>query len=656
MQARAAPPTRQRGGFLASEPLLLAALIILTLYFARDLLAPLAFALVLNFLLAPAVALLERWRLSRALSVVLVILIFFSGLGVTGWVVARQLVHVAELLPDYRDNIQTKLDSLHTPIGGAAGKAINSLEEMTEELSSHANATIAPPAVPEAVVPTVRRRRFQQPAPEAALPNKNATPQQPTPVQVVEPPVSVGRYLQEIFSPILRPLAACGIVMVFTVYMLMNREDLRNRLLLLAGMGRLSLMTQALRDAAERISTYLVWQFVTNVLFGLLFGIGLSLIGVPDATLWGALAAILRYIPYVGTGIAGLLPVIFAVAIFPHWRQVFEIVGLYGALEFTTANFFEPWLYGSRTGISSLALLASAIFWSLLWGWPGLVLATPLTACLIVMGRHVPQLRFLHVILGEDAELAPEAKFYERMLAMDQNEAHSIADRFLEQRPLIDFYDGVLLPALGLMEQDRHKGSFDEARGNYLLLSATELVAELSEYKREGGSAPAKNGTATVTDAESEVQQRRAPVICIPAGDPADELTAMVLAQLLEQSSHNTLLLPTESVTPEILERLGQDAGTILCISAMPPFVFTQTRTLCQRIREQLPENRILIGLWQSGQSAQIMRERFGSARPDRVVTTLAAAMAQIEEWQQGCAFPAEASVAQATAQPITVE
>jgi predicted PurR-regulated permease PerM len=652
MQARAAPPTR-RGGFLASEPLLLAALIILTLYFARDLLAPMAFALVLNFLLAPAVALLERWRLSRAVSVVLVILIFFSGLAVTGWVVARQLVHVAELLPDYRDNIQAKLDSLHTPIGGAAGKAINSLEEMTEELSTHANATIAPPAVPEAVLPAVRRRRLQQPVPEAALPNKNATPQQPMPVQVIEPPVSVASYLQEIFSPILRPLAACGIVMVFTVYMLMNREDLRNRLLLLAGMGRLSLMTQALRDAAERISTYLVWQFVTNVLFGLLFGIGLSLIGVPDATLWGALAAILRYIPYVGTGIAGLLPVIFSVAIFPHWRQVFEIVGLYGALEFTTANFFEPWLYGSRTGISSLALLASAIFWTLLWGWPGLVLATPLTACLIVLGRHVPQLRFLHVLLGEDAELAPEAKFYERMLAMDQNEAHSIADRFLSQRSLIDFYDAVLLPALGLMEQDRHRGSFDEARGNYLLLSATELVAELSEYKAEAGGAPAENATVPVTYAESEAQQKRAPVICIPAGDPADELTAMVLAQLLEQSFHNTLLLPTESVTPEILERLGQDSGTILCISAMPPFVFTQTRTLCQRIREQLPENRILIGLWQSGQSPEIMRERFGSARPDRVVTTLAAALAMIEEWQHGCAVPAEASAAQ---QAITAE
>jgi len=207
MQARPAPPTRQRGGFLASEPLLLVALVILTLYFARDLVAPMAFALVLNFLLSPAVALLERWRLSRAVSVVLVILVFFSALVATGWVVARQLVHVAELLPDYRENIQTKLDSLHTPLGGAAGRTISALEEMTEQLSSHTNTTLAPPE-PNTALPTVRPRRSREPAaPQAGLPDKNATPQQPTPVQVVEPPVSVGRYLQDIFSPILRPLA-----------------------------------------------------------------------------------------------------------------------------------------------------------------------------------------------------------------------------------------------------------------------------------------------------------------------------------------------------------------------------------------------------------------------------------------------------------------
>src|ERR1700755_537171 len=200
MQERPAPPTRQIGGFLAREPLLLVGLVILTLYFARDLLAPMAFALVLNFLLSPAVALLERWRLSRSVAVVLVILIFFSGLGVTGWVVARQLVHVAELLPDYRENIQNKLDSLHTPIGGAAGKAISSLEEMTEQLSSHTDATIAP-VEPEGppVLPSVRRRRYRQPAPStgspAGLPDKHATTPQATPVQVVETPVSVGRSL-----------------------------------------------------------------------------------------------------------------------------------------------------------------------------------------------------------------------------------------------------------------------------------------------------------------------------------------------------------------------------------------------------------------------------------------------------------------------------
>lgn len=649
MQSKPTLPGRQRGGFLTSEPLLLVGLIVLTLYFARDLLAPLAFALVLNFLLSPAVAVLERWRLSRAIAVVIVILVFFSGLGVTGWVVTRQIVHVAELLPDYRENIQTKLDSLHTPVGGSVGKAMIALDEMTRQLSSRNSTTIAPPS-PESTESAAHRRRMRPVTPEITVPEKAATPQQPMPVQVVPAPVSVGKYLQEIFAPILRPLAACGIVMIFTIYMLMNREDLRNRLLLLAGMGRLSLMTQALRDAAERISTYLIWQFITNVLFGLLFGIGLSLIGVPDATLWGALAAILRYIPYVGTAVAGLLPVIFSVAIFPHWRQVFEIIALYSALEIATANFFEPWLYGSRTGISALALLASAIFWSLLWGWAGLVLATPLTVCLIVLGRHIPQLRFLHVLLGEDAELAPEAKFYERLLAMDQNEAHSIADRFLARRPLIDFYDAVLLPALGLVEQDRHRGAFDETRGNYLLLSATELIAELSEFRSEVNC---PDGEPAMS--ESEQEQRRAPIICIPAGDQADEMTAMVLAQLLEQRCHNTLLLPTESVTPEILERLGQDPRTILCISALPPFVFTQARTLCQRIREQLPRNRILIGMWQSAQSPDQMRERFGSAHPDRVVTTLAAAIDQVDRWQQTAAVGIDERAFQPVG-PVTAE
>ena len=669
MQARPPIPSRQRSGILANEPLLLAGLVILTLYFARELLAPLAFALVLNFLLAPAVTLLEKWRISRAPAVVLVILVFFSSLGATAWVVARQLVHVAEMLPDYRDNIQTKLDSLHTPIGGAAGKAISSLEEMTQQLSTRG--TLAPP--PEIAPPETRRRRARQ---QAAAPAPK-TPTEPTvdkplPVQVVEQPVSAGRYLQEIFTPILGPLLAAGVVMIFTIYMLMNREDLRNRMLLLAGMGRLNLMTQALRDAADRISRFLVWQFVVNVCFGLCFGIGLSLIGVPDATLWGALAAILRYIPYVGTAAAGTLPLIFSFAIFPNWAPALEILALYATLEISTANFFEPWLYGSRTGVSALALLASAIFWSLLWGWSGLVLATPLTVCLIVLGRYVPQLGFLHVLLGDEAELAPEARFYERLLAMDQAEAHGMADQFLTTHSLIELYDTVLLPALGLEEQDRHKGGLEETRSNYVMLSTTELVAELSEYKPPAPPVEPPAETArerkkrlkaievpprpaevpAATDSAPAQRQPGAPVICVPAGDQADELTAMMLAQLLERDGYNTMLLSAASMNGEILERLGEDAGTILCIAALPPFVFTQARTLCQTIREHLPENRILIGLWQSTQDVEVTRERFGSARPDRVVTTLAAAMRQIEHWQQGA--PADADAA-AEALPATV-
>lgn len=625
MQLRSPVPSRQRGGFLASEPLLLVGLIILTLYFARELLVPLAFALVLNFLLSPAVTRLEKLRLGRAPAVVLVILIFFSGLGITGWVVTRQVLHVAEMLPDYRENIQSKLDSLHSPVGGAAGRTLRSLETMAQQLSSRE--TVLNPAPTEPVIPNSRHRRIRGAAGTTAVAPAN-TPQPPQQVEIIEPPAPVTRELQDFFSPILGPLAVCGIVLIFTIYMLMNREDLRNRMLLLAGMGRLSLMTQALREAAERISTYLVWQFLVNATFGLLFGLGLRFLGVPDATLWGTLAAIMRYIPYVGTAVGGLLPVLFAIAIFPDWKPAFEILGLYAPLEIITANFVEPILYGSRIGVSALALLASAIFWSLLWGLPGLILATPLTVCLIVMGRNVPQLRFLHVLLGDEAQLSPEAKFYERLLAMDLNEARAITDRFLEQKPLSDFYDTVLLPALSLIEQDRHRGSLDESRSNYLLLSATELVAEMSEYKK------AKNSTTGGLADVAEVPTKGCAVICVPVGDQADELTAIALAQLLERDQYHTMLLSNDSLTPEVMDRLAQDPATILCVSALPPFVFAQTRALCQRIREQMPHNRILIGMWQSNQSPELMQERFGSARPDRVVSTLAGAMTQIEEWE----------------------
>jgi hypothetical protein len=325
--------------------------------------------------------------------------------------------------------------------------------------------------------------------------------------------------------------------------------------------------------------------------------------------------------------IAGVATIGFTLAFFSSWWHPLWVFLLFAFLELGVGNFVEPLIYGSHTGISALALITMAIVWTLLWGLPGLVVSTPLTVCLIVFGRYVPQMSFLHILLGEEAALAPEAHFYERLLAMDQTEAHNVADRFLEGRNLVDLYDEVVMPALIMTEQDRHKGVLDDVRSSYLFQSATELVAELTDYKSAVGADPACDPTS--------VSARTNPVVCVPASDQADEIAATMLAQLLEQCGHKTLLLPSAALSPEILTRLAEEAGTILCISAVPPFAFAHARTLALRLRQILPGNRILIGLWKATGDRDVLRERFGQARPDFVVTTLREALTQIKECEK---------------------
>ncbi len=626
------PAVRPQASWLASEPLLLIGVIILVLYFASTLLIPLAFAVVLNFLLSPAVSLLERWRVRRGAAILLVILVFFSGAAGVSWVVARQLVHVVETLPDYRMNIEDRFNQLHTPMGGAAGKAVSSLEELGLELSSGSN----PVAIAEQQNLAERKaatRRGRKPAAEAAPAPTTANP---LPVQVVQPPETAAAYLRDLMFPILRPIGMAAIVLVFTIYILIHRDELRNRMLMLAGIGHLNLMSKALKDAAQRISRYLVMQFLVNGCFGLLFGLGLYALGVPDATLFGAIAALLRIVPYAGTIVIGVLPLVFSIAISPSWKQPLEVVAVFLVIEAITAYVVEPWLYGSKTGVGSLALLASAIFWSTLWGWPGLVLSTPLTVCLIVMGRYVPQMGFLHVLLGDDAELAPEVRFYERLLAMDQPEVRLIAEKFIEGRPLVELYDCLLLPALGLAKQDRQKGGLDDARGQFVYLSSGELLAEFAEYRDPLG-APENGGAVKIpVVASRQVHHRRFPVVCLAASEEADELSATMLAQLLEQAGFDTLLLPLMAVTGEILTRLGEDRETTICISALPPFAFTAARNLGLRVRQHLPNNRLLIGLWRYDQDPESTLGRFGAVRPTAIATSLAAAVAQVSAWDEG--------------------
>ena len=589
------------------RPFLVLAVTALTLYFARDLLVPFAFALTLAFLLAPAVSRLEDRHVPRVLAVVITGVLAFTIICGVGYVVARQLLNVARDLPAYRLSIQKKIASVHSPAGQSLEKAFTAVEDIGTDLATGAvNAT-----------PSV-----QKPVPQAQ------------PVRVVDPDRTQLESTAGFLMRFLRPIGTFGIVIVFTVYLLLKREDLRHRILLLAGIGRIRLMTQALEDAATRISQYLLFQATVNAAYGTLFGFGLFLIGIPNATLWGVLAGMLRIIPYVGTTTALALPLVVSVASSPSWGPPLLVIGLFLTLSLTATNFVEPWLFSSRTGISSLALLAMAIFWTLLWGWPGLILSTPLTVCIVVLGRYVPQMSFLHTLLGTDAELSAEALFYERLLAMDQQEAHAVANRFLEGKTLVELYDSVLMPALALVEQDRHQGVLDDVRCNFFFLSIGELLAELTDYHQK------ETGDSGFRAPGFSMQEDFA-VVCISASDQADELSTHMLVQLMEQASHQALYLPA-SVSSEILGALANEPDTVIFISALPPFAFSQARTICQRVRSHLPHNRIVIGLWNptedSDQTHDLTVERFGNGRPTVIVNTLAQAVRQVAHWHQEAA------------------
>jgi predicted PurR-regulated permease PerM len=586
---------------------------IAALYFARAILIPLAFAFILTFVLTPVVALLQRLRIGRAPSVVVTVMLTMVAAGCGAWVIAIQLVDVAEKLPMYRQNIHAKMEALRIPTEGPLGLAANSVRETARELSSPA----APSPDPG---PPVQNRK-QRTAP--------STPALPLPVQIVPQPANGLDYLRDLVQPVLRPLGVTGLVLIFTVFMLIKRIDLRHRLLRLVGLGQINIMTQALDDAAQRVSRYLLMQVLVNAGFGTLFGFGLYYIGVPNSALWGVVAGILRIVPYVGTMLAAALPIALSLAAFDSWLPPLLVFLLFAGLELIIANFVEPWLYGTNTGISSLALLVAAVFWTLLWGPAGLILSTPLTVCVVVMGRYVPQLSFLHILLGDEVVLGAEAQIYQRLLAMDQAEAHAIVDRFLKDKPLVELYDSVLIPALSLAEQDRHKGAIETTREEFLFLSINEMITELSEYQL--AQDPSQAEAAATESVPTERLSAR--ILCLPANDRADEVTAAMLAQLLEQAGHEALSLPIGRASPaELLALIELRQDDVICISALPPYAFPPARTMCRLIRERFPKLKIVIGVWGFSGDTEKAKARFERTQPDRLLTSLAQAVEQIQE------------------------
>jgi predicted PurR-regulated permease PerM len=618
--------SRSRQDAPALNPLVVLAGVILILYFAREVLIPLALALTLNFLLTPMVNWFQKLGLRRLPAVALVMLISVAAVGGMGWVVADQLLEVANDLPKYRLNVRNKIEALHFSPDGAVGRAAASVQEVGTEIAE-------------------TRIRPTRPADSSApgSQTKTASPMTaPLPVQVVPVPAGGLQSLREVLGTALKPIAMTGMVLIFTVFILIKQVDLRNRLLRLAGVAQLNTMTLALDDAARRISRYLVVQFLVNACYGVCFGTGLFLIGIPNAALWGIFAGVSRIVPYVGVLSATAFPLVLALAVFNGWGPPVLVVLLFVLLELVAVNFVEPWLYGARTGISALALLVTTVFWTTLWGWAGLVLAVPLTVVAIVFGRYVPRMSFLHVLLGDETALSVEAQFYQRLLALDQEDARAIADTFLKTHPLATLYDQVLVPALTLAEQDRHKGALDEARESFLFLSVSEIVSELAVYRPEEVSAKPRRLrprwiSAPQREAPSHHAEPAAPstvrIFCLAANDQADEITSSMLAQLLERASHGVLSLPVGSPVEEILTNLMPEPQDVVCISALPPFAFAQARTLCQRIRIHLPQIRILAGIWGFAGDLDKAKERFGSTRPDRVVGSLAQAVEQIGIW-----------------------
>jgi len=571
------------------------------LYFARELLIPFAFALTLTFLLTPVVAFFERWRTGRVVSVLTTLVLSIAAACCIGWIIANQLVDVANQLPLYRQNIHAKIEAFHIPVTGPVGHAAESVQEVLRELSSPGSSSPAPPLQGQ--------NRKQAKATSA--------PGSPIPVLVVPPAASGWTEVRDLGTPVLAPLGRAGMVVIFTVFMLLKREDLRNRLLRLAGLGQLNRMTQALDDASGRVSRYLLMQFLVNAGFGTLFGLGLYAIGVPNPVLWGAVAGILRIVPYVGTSVAATLPLALSLAVFDGWLRPLLVFLLVVSLELIIGNFVEPWLYGAHVGISSLAVLVSSIFWAVLWGPAGLILATPLTVCLVVLGRYVPQLSFLHILLGDEPVLAAEAQIYQRLLAMDQLEAQTIVGQFLKGRPLVELYDSVLIPALSMAEQDRHKGAIDAAREEFLFLSINEMIAEFAEYQEETPSAEPL-GTR---------------VICLPAHDRADEITVAMLAQILERKGFATVSFPFVGPSPnDWLALIEAGRGDVVCISSLPPYAFAPARAMCQQIRERFPKLKVVVCVWGFSGDSEKAKARFERTQPDRLSTSLAEAVEHVQE------------------------
>jgi predicted PurR-regulated permease PerM len=589
-----------------AEPLstvIIVALAVTTLYVGRDIFVPIAIAILVSFVLSPPILLLRRAGFGRVVSVTIVVtsalVIAFSASAV----LTRQVSAFVTDLPQYQATINFKLDELRNAAAeNALFAKVSAVLETLGKLKPHQ------PDYSKPVVPSHQHGQDQE-------------AERPVPVEIYQPSIGPLVLLQTIAGTALSPLETIGIVLIFVIFILLQREDLRDRFIRLVGSGDLHRTTSAMNDAVGRLSRFFLAQTLVNLSFGFTVAVGLSVIGVPSPILWGTTAFLLRFIPYIGSFIAAGFPVALAAAVDPGWGIALETLALFLIVEMVIGQAVEPWLYGHNTGISPIAVLISATFWTWLWGLVGLVLSTPLTVCLVVLGRHVDRLAFLDIIFGDAPPLTPVESFYQRLLVGDASEIADQAEQFLKTDSLVKYCDDVALQALLMAQADLRRGVLDELRQIRIKETVEEVLEDLSDHvdpsqasvtpKGTDVAAIKLNGSPNPDPAPNiETENSRSPeigsesqtsVLCVSGRSFLDEAAAMIFARILGSHGIASTVEPAEALAISRIPHLVARGAQIICLSYLEADTSrANVRFAIKRLRRRLPESKILVGFWKT--------------------------------------------------------
>jgi predicted PurR-regulated permease PerM len=558
---------------------LIAVVVIAALYFGREVFVPIVLAILLSFVLAPLVSLLQHLYFPRIVAVIVVVLLAFTAIFGLGALMVSQVNGLAGDLPSYQSTLAAKIQSLRgmTAGRGTLERASEVLQDLNKEINKPDNT-------------------------RSSLALNGRAPDQPIPVEVRQPDPGALQTLASLIAPLLPPLTNSGVVAIFVIFILIQRQDLRSRLVRLAGAQDLQRTTAALDDAGQRLSRLFLTQLALNASFGLVIGTGLWAIGVPSAPLWGMLAMIMRFVPYIGALISAIFPLLLAAAAGPGWTMVLLTAALFLVSELIVGQAIEPLVYGHSTGLSPVAVVTAATFWTWLWGPVGLILATPLTLCLVVLGRHVDRLEFLEIMLGDEPPLTPAELIYQRMLARDPIELAEQARAFLRERPLIAYHDEILLEGLRLAQADQKRGVLDEERLQRIRDAVAEIVDDLSGHEDKVASevkTPVEAGEPSPLarlDAVEEVPQaslaaerllKGQVVLCIPGHGMLDEAAAILVAHLVGRRGIEARSVPADALSLSRIAGLDTKDVGLICLCYMGGATVAQIGYSIRRVRRK---------------------------------------------------------------------